>query len=377
MFILSAEEKQVSPCCMRFGDYWIYDLRSFHSFWKQMVLEENEVITAPNVWALMLKAYHLHLFTPLPRLQTFALDYHAHFKTKLSVRKIQEIFKIFSRLGLKKVGDLKRLTSAEVQKRFGKEWAFFMKGLLHPEKTEWKWQPWKKLSPLYTSVELDHYSLEVPFFIEALEAHLDKVAQNTPDFRVQKIEASLTLLEAKNSPTFEMTFTHNPLLKDELPWILRLMEERLQQIELSEPAFKIFLTLFPAEPPQPTQLTLFEDRSKMLAWRDVCQKLKDHNFQVFQPEALPSYLPESSWKKSSPLEVYSFGEHGFFRPLIQQQPQAIHCPEGALKFTERITWFDEAGSRHERDYFVTRACNKWIWVFKDEENKWFKQGTVE
>jgi len=121
--------------------------------------------------------------------------------------------------------------------------------------------------------------------------------------------------------------------------------------------------------------------SDLLAYKNICERLENQGFPVFKPIEQPSYVPELSWTRRSPLakkeNLAAPAERGIFRPLIHLPPKEIPKPLGRLQFTERITWFDESGTQRQRDYYLARFPRQWAWVFQNESQQWFQQGIVE
>ena len=81
MFAITRQPEGLSPSAMKFKDFWIYDLRTFHSFWKQLVQNKKQTFVGESPWEALMKAYRLHLFSPLEDLISFARDFHEHDST--------------------------------------------------------------------------------------------------------------------------------------------------------------------------------------------------------------------------------------------------------------------------------------------------------
>jgi len=132
MFALSNQKLELSPFQMIFKDCWIYDLQSFHEFWKEKVILESKnknIFIANTAWEAVLKAENLSLFSSLENLEAFSKKYHSFFKTKISSHQITKTFSKLRRLGCFKVGNLQKLPLPQIQKRFGKEWRCFLEGV--------------------------------------------------------------------------------------------------------------------------------------------------------------------------------------------------------------------------------------------------------
>jgi len=397
MFVVTSEGTRLSPQCMQFAKkWWIYDLTPFHSFWKKTVEGQQSssktrntthIGVDSNVWGALLKAYKLHLFSPLGSIAVFASDFHSHFKNKISSKNLRETLAIFSRLGLDKIGHLRRLPPHQIQQRFGKAWADFLRGIISPKQASWIWEPFHSKDPVLWSYDFENLCVDGLRIFEEIKQGLEKLAEIHPYFGISQIQIHFILSEVTEEETFDFQFTHRISLKKDLGWILRLLQERLTHMSVSYPVQRICMSLLPADSPESIQLSLFEDRAKILAWKEVCKKLENQNFAVFQPESTASYVPEFSWRRSSALPAsaslnakknLNFSLHGLRRPLIQEkQPYQISPPEGALKFSERLAWFDEKGERRQRDYFMARTARHWVWVFKNEKDEWFRQGIIE
>ncbi len=384
MILISETPQNLSPSCMRFAQFWIYDLSSLHDFWKNNPKLQQQGILGPNVWRALFKVYRLHTFSPISHLKLFALDFHQHFKNKISPKNIDDIFHILRRLGLHRMGNLSRLSTSDIQKRFGKAWADFFRGILDPESTPWPWQPYQENPPLTWKDEFEIPCHEAGLILKSLQRGLQELASSHPSFLVSELHLQLVLYEFSEDRLIELSFTHPYLLSAHQRWFLKILGERLHSLQLPSAVTHLHLIMRGTPPLQNLQLSLFEKRAKTLSWNHLCQRLLDQDFSVFQPESCPSHIPEQSWKRGSPFQKLKLQESNpetdLFRPLIQHLPEALSPHEQAIErkhFNERLTWLDEKGIRHQRDYFIARSTHHWIWIFKDETGKWFKQGIVE
>ncbi|MDB5037590.1 MAG: nucleotidyltransferase [Bacteriovoracaceae bacterium] len=383
MFAISREHESLSPSAMKFANWWIYDLHSFHSFWQQLIQNKTHLFVEQTVWSALLKAYQIHLFSPMSSLIPFAKDFHEHYpdfksKQKVSDKKIEEVFQIFSHLGLKKVEQLKRFSRDELQKRFGPHWALFFEGILNPE-SPWKWISHRSPEILFWSFEFEYFCIDSALLFQEISRGISLLAAEKPLFSIHQLEITFVLSEGNENlkPSeneMQLSFTYEPSLQKDNLWILKLIEERLSHFKFDHPVWKFQMKLFPAGAKRSYQLSLF-DKSDEISWGELQQKLKDQNFKAFQPAPTFSYLPEKSWTRGEIRSTASF--HGLFRPLIQGLPEKISPPESSLKFTERLTWFDQKGIHYQRDYFIARDQRAWIWIFRNEKDEWFKQGIIE
>ncbi len=381
MYVVSRHLSPLSPHIMKFENLWIYDLRPFHDFWKKTVLEKNiseshaAMVWDESAWGALLKIYGIHTFAPTKTLEVFAQDYHQHFNTKISQHAQKKFFDVMRRLGLNRIGHLQRLSFVEIGKRFGKAWADFMKGVFEPQKTPWPWEKFRIRDPLRWSENLDEPSASSEFILDRFMCGIQSLAQEKHCL-IQKIEFSLIFGEREN---VELQFSHAISLSKECGWIRRLLQERLFSLQLHSSVSRLEICASPAEPALLKQLSLFDSQAPQIALESLCKKLENQGFQVFKPSPSPSYIPEHSWFRVSPLSTRSPAEisRAQLRPLIQFPPRTIEPPTGMLKKTEQIEWCDLKGQLRSRTYYMTRRSRYWAWVFQTNDGRWFEQGVVE
>lgn len=382
MFAISSQELALSPHCMRFKHLWIYDLRVFHHFWRNKVREEN-CVTGPSAWSCVLSHYQISLFSPIEQIRIFAQDYHQHFRTKnlkknrVSHHSIEKIFKHFRRVGIFRVGDLKKIPFNQIQKRFGKSWRVFFQGILEPESSEWSWEAYRKNETLSTSIEPDYSLTSTQQVNELCLKSLNEWSNQNSQIFVEKIKISLSSFEIEEDQEIDLFFSNRPELTSQLTWIKRVLEDRLQELDLKAPISCLRIQLEPSLIKSSVQLSLFEDRQSSIEWQSACERLIALGFDVFQPKAHHSYRPEDSWVKDLPFHKRLLLPHIRLRPLVQFHPQPISKPESRMSFTERIEFFDSDGIHRKRDYFIHRDKRHWAWIFKNEKEEWFEQGIVE
>jgi len=388
MFALSLKELYLSPHVMRFQNLWIYNLNHLHSSLQKKIKENPQARTGSSIWAALHHHYGIHLFSPLKKLDNFSRDYFASSQIensqKPSLKEIQNTFSIFADLGLKKIEQLRYFTRESIQKRFGKAWGKLWEGIFHPEEAPWIWEPFKKIIPLFWNFEFESLCMNHEELIQEINSGLEKIAAENPTFTLHSLKLQFILSQpSDNSYETELSFTYFPKLQNESQWILKLLEEKISNLQFPFPIWKLQLQLNPSEDRKNIQLFLFNTSKTSEAYKNkdlhaIALKLKDQGFQVFEPAPTSSHLPEKSWKKILPSEKKEeFSFHSIHRPLFQYSPQAIQKPDTRMKFTERITWFDEKGGRLQRDYFFARYSKVWKWIFRDEKNQWFEQGIVE
>jgi hypothetical protein len=381
MYVVSRHLSPLSPHIMRFENLWIYDLRPFHDFWKKTVLEKNisqsntSIAWDDSAWGALLKIYGIHTFAPTKALEVFAQDYHQHFQTKISPQGQRKFFDVMRRLGLNRIGHLQRLSFVEIGKRFGRAWADFMKGVFEPQKTPWPWEKFRIRDPLRWSENLDEPSASSEFILDRLMYGIQSLAQEN-HCPIEKIEFSLIFGEREN---VELQFSHAILLSKEHDWIRKLLQERLFSLQLQSSVSRLEICASPAEPGPIKQLSLFDSQAPKIALESLCKKLENQGFQVFKPSPSPSYIPENSWFRVSPLVTQTSPKisRAYLRPLIQFQPRTIATPTGILKKTEQVEWCDLKGQLRSRTYYMTRKNRYWAWVFQTNDGQWFEQGVIE
>jgi len=385
MYIVSRTWKPLSPHMMKFRDLWIFDLRPFHDFWKKTVLENqispnssdssSAIVWSDSAWGALLKIYNIHTFAPLESLQPFAEDYHAHFDTKVTHSSHKMFFSSMKRLGLDRIGHLKRLSPIEIGKRFGKGWADFMRGIMNPQITPWPWHPFRPNEPLLWKEDLEDPTVDAALIVEKLMNGIRVLSTQTQS-KIKTIEISLVYGETE---TLALQFVHPILISTNHSWVQNLIEQRLFSLQIEAAINRLGLSITPIESENQVQLSLFNSQAPQLALDSLCRKLENQGVQIFKPSSTPSYIPEDSWFRASPLlKTISLSSHrAHLRPLIQFPPRAISAPAGILKKTEQLEWCDPQGCLRSRTYYLTRRNRHWAWVFQTETGRWFEQGVLE
>lgn len=378
MFALSQEEQEVSPHCMRFKNWWIYDLRIFNEFWQNKIQQRSNLILEKTTWQGILRAYEIQVFSPLSSLELLAQDYFDQFRILISKRQIQKVFQHFYRLGLQRVGNLRKIPFAEIQKRFGKDWHDFFKGVLEPQDSLWRWEAFRKPQILEALRYSEDSLYEASRIKELVQVILEKWGQQHPWLGIERLEIHLGAEREEGDRQIEILFAHLPSFDRDRSWMMRVIEERLSNLSLEAPIQKIQIRAFPREKRRQIQLSLFQESTRGLQVQELCERLRTQGFQAFQPKLLPSQIPEESWQKDIlSSESLRLQETHELRPLIQYPPKVIPEPHGKLYFTERLQWFDVQGHTHRRDYYLWYSTQRWLWIFRNEEDQWFEQGIAE
>lgn len=379
MFAVGLNFLEISPSCMRFNHWWIYNLSPLHETLKNKIQSEmsSKLFFGSSPWKALLQAYGISLFSPLPRLQAFSEDYHAYFQTRVSRNQIEKLFQRLYHLGLDRVGHLRKLPYSQIYKRFGKDWADFIKGVLEPEETHWKWISYCPQKILNAHIDPEFSICEIPYLSAEIFRQLEEWAKKNLSLFFSKLLIQLIGLDSDTDQNLELEFPKRMCLQKDLPWVKKIIHERLSRVELLSPITRIQLKLECSPPRQSVQLSLFQDRSSPHCLKELCNKLRTQGYQAFVPRPTHSFLPERSWEKAEPELYYQFPEKSIFRPLIQYPPRPIPAPEGRVFPTEILHWTDSKGCTHSRQYYICRSYRKWIWVFKDERGSWFEQGILE
>lgn len=384
MFAVSPIELPLSPKVSKFRNFWIYDLSGVHPHWIRKFEFQPDLYFASSIWEALLKAYGLSLFSPLPHLKSFAFDYFSEFqiknikKTKIGRHQIDTIFNHLKRLGIDRIGNLKKLSSSQIQNRFGKHWRDFFQGISSPDSLSWPWSKFLAEKKLVHILDPEH-----PLnHSQQLQAEISKQLRLWRDAQssifMDELKIEFISLENEEDHKIKISFPHKACLQTQYQWIERVLEDRLQEIHFRSPLSRIVIELKIADPRPLLQLQLFDRRQNHHnQWQEGIYQLIDRGFHIFQPQIVNSNCPEFSWKKRTPSqESLALGTE-IPRPLVQFHPQPAQAPKGYLRFTERLEYFDDQALKRTRDYFITRKKNKWFWVFKDENGDWFDQGIVE
>lgn len=383
MFVITRQPEPLSTAVMKFAQYWIYDLSAYHDFWRSQAAERaREKVWAvdTSIWKALKKIYGAQTFSSIDTLLPFAQDFHHHRRYDLSDKKAQDLFRSLHRLGLVKVGHLERLPPAQIQKRFGKSWGEFFRGILSPDTAPWVWEPYRKREPLSWQIELEDPSVDAALILGSIMQGLECLSSQQPDYRIKKLSLILQLSDPEH---LDFEFPHPIYLKEtkDRSWIRRLLEERLHHLCLDAAVWKISVKAITSDHEASGQLSLFRNAADTEKVRQSLERLENQGFEIFKPQIQNSYLPEECWNRISALKAppteATDSRHGLIRPLIQFEARPISTPEGALKFTERIQWYDKNGLPHFRDYYLTRLDRRWAWVFQNENSQWFHQGVIE
>lgn len=395
MYVVSDHFLSLSPQVMKYGSWWIYDLSRFHDFVRKPLLEKYP--SAPKVWEALLKAYGIHRFSPLRDLFPLAKDFfrfHPSVKNReVSDEQIQKKLRIFFDLGFSKAESLKKFSRSEFQERWGRDWALFWEAVLRPAQTSWPWVAYHTPESLHATYEFENFCVDATLILSAVESRLRDLSQHRPYFCLRSCCLDFVLSEGGMLENkIELEFAYEAHLKSDLKWILKLLESRIFELQVEYPIWKLHLHLFPGDLQKPEQRFLFKNEKRK--WEPLyqesemlflAQKARDLGVKVFYPRETHSYLPEDSWemvdlgafKSASGLSLGPKFQYGTHRPLIQYAPRKIQPPSKPLEFMERLTWFDEKGLMHERDYFKFRSGLIWKWIFRDQAQNWFEQGVLD
>jgi len=377
MFALSLEDKNLSPLAMRFMSYWLYDLRPCSSFWRNKVSQNEEFLTAGSPWDLLCKVYNIHLFSSLTEVRVFAKDYFYFFQKDHPSKRFEKVFLQLHRLGMTKLGHLKRIPKDQMIRRWGKDWTELFIGLMEPTRSTWPWISYRKPLLLEKKKVFDFGVQEVDLLIEEVLSILKGWHQKKSNLHLKALHIQLITQEVGEDVSLEFHFHSSPLLGGQMDWLQRLLQFRFAQLQLSCPLSALNITLEPAAPAQNLQLSLFSSSSKSRPLNEVIERLHSFGAQLFQPQILASSLPESSWTTIPPKENFKIEAFIQNRPLIQHPPQSIPAPDYPLQLVEQVDCFSTNGIRLHRDYFVAFRKGRWRWLFEDQNKNWFQQGLAE
>lgn len=378
MFAVSLQDQDLSPIKSSFHHYWIYDLQVFHPFWINKIKAKSDIFFGESVWDSLLKAMGVSFFSDLKNIEDFSKSYHQYFNHSISSKNRRDVFAHFRRIGITKVGHLKKIPPQQIQRRFGKHWAEFFKGICFPKKTEWKWQAHKEQQIYKFSFEPEYILTQQSELLHFFQSSLEKLASHEQSLCIETLQIDIHCPESEEEKNFHFYFPHKPLLSKEKKWIQRSVEERLRNLEVHTPIYKLVFSIQSPQDLQSIQLHLFQNQYEQIEWKDLIHKLQSNGFNVFQPEILASHLPEGSWRMSShSIANIHITPNTYYRPLIQHLSRKISAPSGKLYFTERIEWVDTEGEKHQRNYFITHSQKRWVWVFQNENQEWYQQGIVE
>ncbi len=391
-YIIAKQGRPLAPQRMGFGPWWLYNLSSCHSFWSHKVKNEPGIFYGETVWSALPKAYGIQRFSPLKQLLPLAHDYFSSTQvatpSKPSAKEILDCLNALSHLGCRKIDHLRILSRDSIQRRFGKAWGQLWDGLMKPDQATWIWQTHHDIEPLTVEYEFDEVCCDFQRVETQIECQLKSLGSLHPRLRIHSLSLTIQTTESDDLiPPIELSFSYAPLLDQEYSWILKLLKERLSTLRLSAPLWRYRMLFFQATPTKDQQLNLFPTAHQKsdLFHKQLLRfalQMKDLGITVFEPEALPSHLPEESWKPRLPQATKSIVFSQCLRPLAIHPVQRAHeteqqLLERRLKWSERITWFDHNGLRHQRDYFWIRYSGIWKWIFRDEQGLWFFQGVME
>lgn len=383
MFALTKEPQALSPLCMRFQNFWIYDLRSLHSFWIQKIRSQKNLITGQRLVEVIMRAYHLHLFSPLDQITSLARDYHSQVYHPSSQNKlaekaaIEKVLKHFRRLGVTRIGHLRKIPSAQIQKRFGEKWRFFFESISNPIAPDWHWVSFHESPPLKAEIEVDYILSNSQELYPLLEEQIQKWSQEYSSLFLQSLKIHIFCFESEGDQIIELLFSNHPSLNSQKSWILKMISLRLETLSLCSPVSRIQMQLIPEDRLKTIQLSLFEDFQFQIKWKETCDRLKAMGFEVFEPLSTTDARPEYSWMRAPVGQAAVLQGPIHFRPLVQFYPQPIPAPQGQLTFVERLEIFTPEGEPEIRDYFMTRRSRSWEWIFQNQNQEWFRQGIIE
>ncbi|TVQ79444.1 MAG: hypothetical protein EA369_04745 [Bradymonadales bacterium] len=376
MFALSDEFKDLSPQVMRFRLVWIYDCTGVSNFWKNKIRSEKAVLTEDSAWKLICKFYGIHLFSSLQELENLSKTYFEEFNLKVSPQQQLKVYTQLRRLGLTKVGHLKKIPDDQIQRRWGKDWLNFFRGVLGSPKAVWPWIPHRKIKEFRLKKAFDFGVCDSAILIEESLELLLQLSKEQSQIHLRQIDIFLGSQEEGADFHLPFLFHSSPLLAQSFDWLKKLFILRFSQIELLAPLSQIEIKLLPAEAPRAQQLHLFQTKPAAVSVSEITERLSSLGAKIFQPQGLPSRLPERSWHKVAPKENFKISTPPLYYPLIQHRPKEIPQPRAELYLVEQLVEFEASGEELRRDYFVAFMNGRWRWIFKDQTQKWFQQGLI-
>lgn len=377
MFALSAEDRSFSPLVMRFHTFWIYDLRSTSQFWKEKISKQSCVILGKSPWEALLPVYGLQNFSDLWAVDKFAQDYFSLFHPKVSRAQQKKVFAQLHRLGIRKIGHLRKLPASQIKQRWGEAWSQFLRGLLLLEEVHWPWISERKPLWIEEQEDFDFGVTDLSLLEAAILQVLEKVLKKTPSLYLKRIHIEFCSQEPGEDQELELHFHSHPLLSQSLNWIRRLLVLRLAGLSFFSAISRIRVHIEPSPPVQAAQLQLFSSRLPSISLEEFKERLESLGGKVFQPESLPHSLPEKSWRMTAPSKDFQLPSVVWNRPLIQYEPIPLKAPEFRLFPVEKIDEFDEKGNKIHRDYFVGFFRRRWRWLYQDQNQNWYEQGLAE
>lgn len=180
---------------------------------------------------------------------------------------------------------------------------------------------------------------------------------------------TLALFHARGAPTAVEVGLAAPAREAE--HFARLLRERLERRPLAAPAEAVGLSAADIEPLAGRSGGLFQDEAGGEDWLRLVERLQAR----FGRDAVhglglqAEHRPERAWQAIAPGQRIAAGEAPGpgVRPLwLVEPPRAL--PEGGFELLagpERIEsgWWD--GGEARRDYFVAKARDSFLWVYRD------------
>ncbi len=292
--------------------------------------------------------------------------------------------------GLKQLGDLLRLESRGVRRRFGHDVAKFLASLQSatlPANSP-SWRPYHPPQQFRKNLTLPAPSCNTELVKIAACRLLDLLHTFLLRHDKALISARLILELDQNQAAVPIKLgLRRP--STELPYLQLVLTEKLDRLQLAAPVVEVELISEQLSDYSAQQIGLLEaandGRSDIAVWFDqLTARLGDQHVLQIQPIA--DHRPERSWKWQSigrlVIDPSTYEQRP--RPAwLLPKPTAITNTQlskmAFLAGPERFEsgWWDGRDCR--RDYFVVRDCEqRKLWIFRDldsaAEARWFVHG---
>lgn len=269
----------------------------------------------------------------------------------------------FERQGMKFVGDLVRVSSGDMIRRFGKKLSHVLLWF-QGSVTDFPWVQETKDKEIIRERFLDEEITQVDVFEEMLHEDIVRM-KTTQGFVGEKLRLDVGYRGAWHGQDFVF---QNPI---ELPRDIKIVVRQLHCWLVDHPVDSWRLTLF-LNAAHPKQMAL---------WAQLSPEFSDFTTkeEATQWVYKEDLLPERSIEKKKTLAVGVLGPAMLERPLwMFQKPMPVinshRYDWKQKKFIERIAGFD-GQAWHERDYYRVRELKSGDdhWVFF-EKGSWFCAG---
>lgn len=281
-----------------------------------------------------------------------------------------------SRIGVKTIGDLKQLPSADLANRVSR----FSMSIIH-ELFGKQAAKVKFYHPASTYTDYLELLYEVSISSRLLPV-LNKCIAKLSDFLMLRnahaLAIQITFFQRDNNP---LTHTFNSIqgIYKVADW-LDIVELQLSNIHFESPVYALRIECMEYETAQSANADMFKHKTSHVAALTLLSRLQSKLGQrnIHQLRFVPDFRPNLSTHKLNIAQGDNNTTASIFsdRPgLLLATPEALSIPVQVIKGPERIQtgWWDDQAI--DRDYYIGQSEDgQQVWIFKTPNKEWYLHG---